>query len=130
LTAGDFKPYPGAKIDETNKRGETPVYVAAKKGNLGALELLIKLGADIDKAMGWRSDYIAANEGKIAALKVLLDCGILKRRKDGNKMLYSVTSRRIYDLIDSISESRANVLILGETGTGKGQCRAPPGGNE
>jgi len=35
-------------------------------------------------------------------LKVLLDRGILRRRKEGNKMLYSVTSRRIYDLIDLV----------------------------
>jgi ArsR family transcriptional regulator len=33
-------------------------------------------------------------------LKVLTDCGILRRRKEGNKMLYSVTSQQIYDLID------------------------------
>ena len=36
-------------------------------------------------------------------LKVLTDCGILKRRKDGNRMLYSVTYQRIYDLIDLVN---------------------------
>jgi DNA-binding transcriptional ArsR family regulator len=35
-------------------------------------------------------------------LKVLIDCGILKRRKEGNKMLYSVTSPKIYDVIDLV----------------------------
>ncbi|WP_455367391.1 ArsR/SmtB family transcription factor [[Eubacterium] cellulosolvens] len=36
-------------------------------------------------------------------LKVLTDCGILRRRKEGNKMLYSVTSQQIYGLIDLVN---------------------------
>lgn len=35
-------------------------------------------------------------------LKVLMDCGILKRKKEGNKMIYSVTSEKIYELIDLV----------------------------
>ena len=35
-------------------------------------------------------------------LKVLIDCGILRRRKEGNRILYSVTSPKIYNLIDSM----------------------------
>ncbi|MBS7650270.1 winged helix-turn-helix transcriptional regulator [Candidatus Bathyarchaeota archaeon] len=35
-------------------------------------------------------------------LKVLTDCGILKRRRVGNRILYSVTSTKIYDVIDSL----------------------------
>lgn len=38
----------------------------------------------------------------------------------GNIIGKSQKMREIYDLIESISESWANVLILGETGTGKG----------
>jgi DNA-binding transcriptional ArsR family regulator len=38
-------------------------------------------------------------------LKVLVDCGILKRRKERNKMFYSVTSPRIFNLID-LADSR------------------------
>ena len=35
-------------------------------------------------------------------LKVLIDSGILKRRKKGNKMLYSITYSKIHDLIDLV----------------------------
>ena len=35
-------------------------------------------------------------------LQVLVDCGILRRRREGNKMLYSTTSRKIYDLINMV----------------------------
>jgi len=38
----------------------------------------------------------------------------------GNIVGKSAKMMEIYELIDSISESRTNVLILGETGTGKG----------
>jgi PAS domain S-box-containing protein len=38
----------------------------------------------------------------------------------GNMVGKSAKMMEIYELIDSISESRTNVLILGETGTGKG----------
>jgi len=38
----------------------------------------------------------------------------------GNIVGKSQKMREIYELIESIAESRANVLILGETGTGKG----------
>ncbi len=43
-------------------------------------------------------------------LKVLVDCGILKRRKEANKMLYSVTSRRIYDVIDLVDSRFIDAL--------------------
>jgi len=35
-------------------------------------------------------------------LKALTDCGILKRRRERNRILYSVTSTKIYDIIDSV----------------------------
>ncbi len=38
-------------------------------------------------------------------LKVLVDCGILKRRKEGNKMLYSVNCPKIYELMDLADSS-------------------------
>lgn len=43
-------------------------------------------------------------------LKVLTDCGILTRRKDGNKMIYSVTSKKIYTLLDLIDSKFIETL--------------------
>ena len=43
-------------------------------------------------------------------LKVLLDCGILRRRKEGNKVIYSVTSRTIYELMDSVNSTLVESL--------------------
>ncbi|MEM3075916.1 MAG: metalloregulator ArsR/SmtB family transcription factor [Candidatus Bilamarchaeaceae archaeon] len=35
-------------------------------------------------------------------LKLLVDCGILRRRREGNRIFYSVSSPRIYRLLDSV----------------------------
>jgi DNA-binding transcriptional ArsR family regulator len=35
-------------------------------------------------------------------LKVLTDTGILRRRKEGNKMIYSITYPKIHELIDLV----------------------------
>ncbi|MGQ9639941.1 MAG: ArsR/SmtB family transcription factor [Candidatus Bathyarchaeia archaeon] len=37
-------------------------------------------------------------------LKILTECGILKRRREGNRIFYSVTSTKIYDIIDSVDK--------------------------
>jgi len=43
-------------------------------------------------------------------LKVLVDCGVLRRRKERNKVFYSVTSRTIYGLIDSVNSTLVESL--------------------
>jgi len=35
-------------------------------------------------------------------LKVLVDCGILKRRKEGNRIFYSISSSKVYQLLDFV----------------------------
>ncbi len=55
-----------------------------------------KCACDIVPLVGFTQPTVSRH------LKVLIDCGILKRRKEKNKMLYSVTSHRIYEAIDSI----------------------------
>jgi len=55
-----------------------------------------KCACDIVPTVGFAQPTVSRH------LKVLIDCGILKRRKEGNRMLYSVTSRKIYDLIDMV----------------------------
>ncbi|WP_455368685.1 ArsR/SmtB family transcription factor [[Eubacterium] cellulosolvens] len=55
-----------------------------------------KCACDIVPTIGFAQPTVSRH------LKVLTDCGILIRRKKGNKMLYSVTSKKIFDLIDII----------------------------
>ena len=48
-------------------------------------------------------------------LKVLVDCGILKSRKDGNNVLYDVTDKKIYEVIEGVDsallESLSKALV-------------------
>jgi len=55
-----------------------------------------KCACDVVPTVGFAQPTVSRH------LKVLIDCGILKRRKEGNKMLYSVTSPKIYDIIDLV----------------------------
>jgi len=56
-----------------------------------------KCACDIVPTVGFAQPTVSRH------LKVLIDCGILRRRKERNKMIYSVTSPRIYEVIDSIN---------------------------
>jgi ArsR family transcriptional regulator len=53
-----------------------------------------KCACDIVPTIGFAQPTVSRH------LKVLTDCGILTRRKQGNRMIYSVTSKKIYDVID------------------------------
>ena len=33
-------------------------------------------------------------------LRILKDCGLVRRRKDGNRRLYSITDSRLFEIID------------------------------
>lgn len=43
-------------------------------------------------------------------LKILKECGIVKRRKDGNRRLYSVTYPAIFRIIDGVSTDLVDAL--------------------
>lgn len=58
-----------------------------------------KCACDIVPTVGFAQPTVSRH------LKVLIDCGILKRRKERNKMLYSITSPKIYDLVDLADSS-------------------------
>ncbi|WP_455364059.1 ArsR/SmtB family transcription factor [[Eubacterium] cellulosolvens] len=70
-----------------------------------------KCACDIVPTVGFAQPTVSRH------LKVLVDCGILKRRKEGNRMLYKVTSDRIHDLINladsNLIESLSRNVIAG-----------------
>jgi ArsR family transcriptional regulator len=55
-----------------------------------------KCACDIVDAVGFTQPTVSRH------LKVLIDCGILRRRRDGNKMLYSITYPKIHEIIDLV----------------------------
>lgn len=43
-------------------------------------------------------------------LKILKSCGLVKRRKDGNRRLYSVTDPKIFGIIDGVTTGLVDAL--------------------
>ena len=64
--------WPKTNVNVLNKKGESPLMVAALKGHKDIAEQLIKKGADINKT-GWTPLHYAASSGQIAIISLLLD---------------------------------------------------------
>ncbi len=70
----------GMELTEPNQRGavdDTPLHIAARKGELDDVEVLLQNGADVDIAgdLGNTPLHYAAMSGKIEMVKKLLACG-------------------------------------------------------
>ncbi|XP_022096820.1 BRCA1-associated RING domain protein 1-like [Acanthaster planci] len=72
-------PRNGRAAVKRNKRGETPLHIAAIKGNLGTARQLLQDGADpnVKDNAGWTPLHEACNHGHASIVTVLLDHGAL-----------------------------------------------------
>ena len=64
--------WPQTDINTLNSKGESPLMLAAFKGQKDIVERLIKKGADINKT-GWTPLHYAASSGQLAIISLLLD---------------------------------------------------------
>ncbi len=64
--------WPKTNVNRLNSKGESPLMLAAIKGNKGVAVLLIKKGADVNKT-GWTPLHYAASSGQLAIISLLLD---------------------------------------------------------
>ncbi|HZF78742.1 MAG TPA: ankyrin repeat domain-containing protein [Rubrivivax sp.] len=83
--------HPQIKVDLANASGETPLMMAALKGNLQGTQRLIERGAQINRE-GWTPLHYAASNGQedsTAVVKLLLDRGapVDARAPNGNTPL-------------------------------------------
>lgn len=65
---------PGLALDKSNEHGETPLMMAALKGQLGLVRQLLDRGAGVNKT-GWTALHYAAAGPDPALVKLLLDKG-------------------------------------------------------
>ncbi len=63
---------PNIKVDTRNAIDETPLMMAALRGNLAAAKLLVARDADVNKT-GWTPLHYAATNGHLEVIKFLLD---------------------------------------------------------
>lgn len=71
----------GTPVDSENASGETALYLAAKRGHVAVVELLLERGADINKTIesSFGSEgtalHVAVNWGHIDVVRLFLDSG-------------------------------------------------------
>ena len=66
--------HPTTRIDATTEADETPLMMAAMRGNLDWTQRLLERGAAINR-MGWTPLHYAASGPEVAVVKLLLDRG-------------------------------------------------------
>ncbi|CAG4948316.1 unnamed protein product [Parnassius apollo] len=67
----------GARVNEKNKEGQTPLHVATEHAHLDAMDLLLRHGAKVNAcdARGESALCVAARRDSAAACRLLLACG-------------------------------------------------------
>ena len=67
----------GAKLDETDIEGRTPLFMACRQGHHAVVRLLVEAGADKDKSglEGWTPLSIASNRGDLETVRLLIEKG-------------------------------------------------------
>ena len=63
---------PKIDVNRLNANGESPLMLAALRGELALSETLVKRGADVNKT-GWTPLHYAASNGHVAVIKLLLE---------------------------------------------------------
>lgn len=62
----------GTRVDAPNRLNETALMLAALRGNLDAVKLLVKRGAEVNRP-GWTPLHYAATGGSVEVIRFLLD---------------------------------------------------------
>jgi uncharacterized protein len=76
--------HPALKVDQANAAGETPLMMAALRGNLEAAAELIAKGAAVNRS-GWTPLHYAASSEHPPVVKLLLDKGAALEAPSPNK---------------------------------------------
>ena len=93
----------GAKVNQADYFGKSPLYIAANQGKEDIVALLLANGADVNQADkdGHSPLWVACNNGKEAAVVLLLDNGAdtNQANKDGIKPIDTSGTKKIKDML-------------------------------
>lgn len=120
----------GRNIDKSQCMADCTMKVAVTEGKpITRKKMIVNKRGEVLTISSTASILHDLNGHPIGGMATFVDITAFEKLKEecqgrkyilGNIVGKSQKMMEIYELIESISESRANVLILGETGTGKG----------
>ncbi|XP_075058879.1 ankyrin repeat domain-containing protein 6 isoform X2 [Mixophyes fleayi] len=109
----------GAKVAVT-KHGRTPLHLAANKGHLNVVQILLKAGCDLDIQDDGHQTALhrAAVVGNSDILAVLIQegCALDRQDKDGNTALHEAAWHGFSQSVKLLVKAGANVLAKNKAG--------------
>ncbi|XP_075124293.1 ankyrin repeat domain-containing protein 6 isoform X2 [Leptodactylus fuscus] len=109
----------GAKVAVT-KHGRTPLHLAANKGHLNVVQILLKAGCDLDVQDDGQQTALhrAAVVGHSDILAILIQegCALDRQDKDGNTALHEAAWHGFSQSVKLLVKAGANVLARNKAG--------------
>ncbi|XP_053317300.1 ankyrin repeat domain-containing protein 6 isoform X2 [Spea bombifrons] len=109
----------GAKVAVT-KHGRTPLHLAANKGHLNVVQILLKAGCDLDIQDDGHQTALhraaVVGNSDILALLIQEGCALDRQDKDGNTALHEAAWHGFSQSVKLLVKAGANVLARNKAG--------------
>ena len=108
---------PKIELNSLSAQGESPLMMAALKGQLALAEVLIKKGADVNKT-GWTPLHYAATSGQMPMIRLLLEnyAYIDAESPNGSTPLMMASMYGTPDAVKLLIEEGADPLLKNQQG--------------
>ncbi|KAG8444767.1 hypothetical protein GDO86_009803 [Hymenochirus boettgeri] len=109
----------GAKVAVT-KHGRTPLHLAANKGHVNIVQILLKAGCDLDIQDDGNQTALhraaVVGQSEVLALLIQEGCALDRQDKDGNTALHEASWHGFSQSVKLLVKAGANVLAKNKAG--------------